>query len=344
MKIAAGRADAFVRDPDSGIRAVLVYGPDTGLVRERADALTRAVVEDPNDPFRVAEIATAALRDDPALLADEVAAIALTGGRRAVRLRDAGDGAVGPLEQILEDSIGDTLVIAQAGALAARSGLRKLFESASNAAALPCYTDDERSLDRVIREALGAENITVSGDAMAYLTANLGADRGLSRAELEKLALYVGPGGEATLEDATASVGDSSALSLDDIVYAAAGGDGLAADQALTRSYQEGANPVTVLRATGRHLLRLQLARARIDAGDSPDIAMKALRPPVFFKLSAAFRQQLQRWSAAKLAQALKLVLEAEQNCKRTGAPAAEFCGRAVLQISRLSASGARRR
>jgi DNA polymerase-3 subunit delta len=343
MKIAAGKIEPFLRAPDATARAVLVYGPDSGLVRERADALARTVVPDLSDPFLVAELTPAQLRETPTLIADEAAAIALTGGRRVVRMRDATDAIAKQVEQFLADSPGDALVILQAGELTPRSALRKTCEEAPNAAAIPCYADDARSLERVINETLAAENIRVSADAMAYLCANLGADRGLSRSELEKLALYVGAGHEASLADAAASVGNSSALSLDDVVMAAAGGDATGADRALLRSYAEGSNPVTVLRAMARHLLRLQFARARVDRGATPDVAMKALRPPVFFKAAGPFRSQLRHWNGARLAQALALVLEAEQNCKQTGMPAEALCGRAILQIARLGIMGQRR-
>lgn len=336
MKVAVGRIDAFLRAPDNAARAILVYGPDTGLVRERADILARTVVPDLADPFLVAELSPAQLRDIPTLIADEAAAIALTGGRRVVRIREGTDAIAVPIEQFLEDSPGDALVIVQAGDITPRAALRKIFEAAPNAAAIPCYVDDEGTLERVIRNILAAEKIRVTPDAMAYLVANLGADRGLSRSELEKLALYAGPGTEVTLADAAAAVGNSSALSLDNVVMAAAGGDAMAADRALTRSYQEGVNPVPVLRALARHLIRLQLARAHVDSGTPPDAAMKTLRPPVFFKEAGAFRNQLRNWTMDRLAQALSLVLEAEQQCKRTGSPAESLCSRVTLQISRL--------
>ncbi|MEX2618519.1 MAG: DNA polymerase III subunit delta [Alphaproteobacteria bacterium] len=342
MKVAVGRIDAFLRAPDSAARAILVYGPDTGLVRERADILARTVVADIADPFLVAELSPSQLRDIPTLIADEAAAIALTGGRRVVRIREGTDAIAVPLEQFLEDSPGDALVIVQAGDINPRAALRKIFEAAPNAAAIPCYVDDERALERVIRDTLAAEKIRVTPDAMAYLCANLGADRGLSRSELEKLALYAGPGTEVTLADAAAAVGNSSALSLDNVVMAAAGGDAMAADRALTRSYQEGVNPVTVLRALARHLIRLQLARAHIDSGAAPDVAVKAIRPPIFFKAVPSFLSQLRGWNMGRLAQALSLVLEAEQQCKRTGAPAESLCSRVTLQISRLGAPRAR--
>ncbi len=344
MKVQPKQVDAFLRAPDPKARGILVYGPDDGLVRERADVLARLIVEDLSDPFLVAEITPAMLREEPALIADEAASLALTGGRRVVRVRDGVDAMVGPLELFLDDSPGDALVIVQAGALGARAALRNLFESAANAAAIACYADDAQTLDRLIHSTLSAQGLSVSADAAAYLSGNLGADRGVSRAELEKLALYVGKGGTVSLDDAMASVGNSSAVSLDNVVMSAAAGDGFAADKALTRSYQEGANPVSVLRAMGRHLTRLQLARAKMDGGASADAAMKALRPPVFFKLTGSFRGQLSNWNARKLVTAFGLVVEAERQCKQTGAPAQALCGRVVLQVSRLANSGARRR
>ena len=96
VKLAAARVAAFLRRPDPEIRAVLFYGPDAGLVRERADAVARTVCPDLRDPFRVAELTAAALAADPARLADEAAQISLMGGSRVVRVREAGD-ALAPL-------------------------------------------------------------------------------------------------------------------------------------------------------------------------------------------------------------------------------------------------------
>ncbi|MGC2522189.1 MAG: DNA polymerase III subunit delta, partial [Stellaceae bacterium] len=85
MKIAPSRVAAFLQRPDPEIRAVLLYGPDAGLVRERADAVARTVCTDLSDPFRVAMLNGAVLAADPARLADEAAQLSLVGGRRVVR-------------------------------------------------------------------------------------------------------------------------------------------------------------------------------------------------------------------------------------------------------------------
>lgn len=344
MKIAPGKIEQFVANPGSAVRVVLVYGPDAGLVRERSDALMRSAVPDLADPFRVAELGGDAVARDPALLADEAAAIALTGGRRAVRLRDAGDGHADAVKSMLAGPAGDSLVVLQAGELSPRSALRKLIEDAEAGAAVPCYADEIRDLDRVIRETLAADGLTVSPDASAYLTANLGSDRGVTRSELQKLALYAQGRGEVALADAVAVVGDSAALSLDDLCFAAADGDMTAADRALERSLQEGQSEVAILRAVSRHLMRLQMTVSRVDRGEAPDRAVKALRPPVFFKREPQFRRQVESWTGVRVAQALDLALQAELGCKSTGMPAAAVCGRTLLQIAALARQGRRAR
>src|ERR1700732_1328121 len=71
--------------------AILLYGTNQGRVPERPERLVKSIVPDLNDPFRVAEIDGAALLDDPGGLAGEADAFSMTGGRRVVRIRGAGN-------------------------------------------------------------------------------------------------------------------------------------------------------------------------------------------------------------------------------------------------------------
>jgi DNA polymerase III subunit delta len=350
MKIAPRDMEGFLRAPPSGIRAVLLYGPDGGLVRERARALTALVAGDPGDPFRVAELTNGEIKSDPARLADEAAAMAFGGGRRAVRLRDADDASAPAIQALLTGTASDSLVVVEAGDLPARSALRKSFETAAAAAALACYRDDERALGALVGQTLREAGLSASPDALAYLAANLGGDRMTTRHELDKLVLYMGAGsneGEAArrrveLEDAQACVGDSAALSLDDLAYALGDGDYLAMERALSRSLREGANPVAILRAAARHLMRLHLVAGLAAQGTALDTAMKKLRPPLFWKLAPRFRAQAQALSPDILNVALGELLEAERACKRGGAPGELLCAQALSAITR--ACGSKRR
>jgi DNA polymerase-3 subunit delta len=340
VKISAGQADRFVEKPDPEIDAVLLYGPDNGLVRERAQILARAIVDDLSDPFLVTEISPGDLREDRARLADEAAALSMVGGRRVVRLRDATDSMVDAVKNLLDGRALAALSIVEAGELSARSRLRKIFEDAPRGAAIACYADDAQALERVIHDTLGKFDLTVSGDALMYLRDNLGGDRMISRTELEKLAAYCQGETTVSLEAAAACVGDSAAMALDDICFASASGDQTALLRALGRGFDEGMEPIRILRSVSRHYMRLQFAAGAVSGGSSVEAAVKTLRPPVFFKQQDQFRGQLRRWPAGALASALDALMEAELDCKTTGIPAEATCERALM---RLAARGARR-
>ena len=336
MKVAPRDAERFCQAPPRAIRAVLLYGPDGGLVRERAARLA-ATVAPPDDPFRVAEFAAGDLKDDPARLNDEAAAIPFGGGRRVVRIRDATDTAARLFESFLADPPGDALVIVEAGDLGPR-GLRKAFEGAEAGAALACYRDEGDALRQVVTQHLAAAGLTSDPAALSYLLANLGGDRALTRSELDKLVLYVGKGPRVTLADAAAMVGDSAERTLDDLANAVAGGDLPARLRDLGRAVGEGTSPIAILRGVARHVQRLHLLRGYVAEGLAAADAVKRLRPPVFWKEAGPLARQAEAWSGERLAWALGRLLEAEASCKRTGAPQALICERTLSEIAARAA------
>ncbi|MSO73957.1 MAG: DNA polymerase III subunit delta [Alphaproteobacteria bacterium] len=344
MKIDGRRADGFCRAPGREIRAILCYGPNEGLLRERAEAAARAVVPDARDPFRLSALSPGAIKDDPARLADELGALAFGGGRRVVHLGGAGDGLTGAIKSALEVA-SDALLIIEAGELGPRSSLRKLFEGADNTlAAVPCYDETGQSAAVVIEAHIRASGGTIDDEATALLVERISGDRAQIRGELDKLMLYVGGGGAGRIvidkAAVQAAIGDGGELSLDNVCDAIALGDLTALDRAIMRAERQGLSAITMLRAVARHLMRLHLTVGRVAAGQAVDSVMASLRPPVFFTAQPAFRRQLAQWSLTRLAEALQIVLDAEADCKSTGMPADAVAARALLRLAGAARSG----
>lgn len=344
MKLQSGGIDAFMRKPDPSVRAVLVYGPDSGLAAERTAILVKGAAGDPEDPFLVAQLSGADIATDPARLLDEAAAIPLTGGNRVVRVRDAspsapgaGDAVAKAVAAYLEDPPDNSFLVLQAGDLGPRNGLRKLFEAAGNGAALPCYADTGAQLDRLIDDILGARGISLAPDAKAFLSANLGADRGVTRSELEKLALYAGESTRLELADVESCMDDNGLHSIDRILMAAGTGNRVELERALVAGFQEGQEPVMILRRMNGHLQRLQWIKAGIAAGQPAERALQGLQPPVFWSHRDSMLGQARNWSESALSRGMAGLLEAERLCKSTGTPVEAVCGRALLQVAVLA-------
>jgi DNA polymerase-3 subunit delta len=333
----------FAKRPDSAARAILLFGPDAGLVRERAEQIARTVAPDLADPFRVADIAPDTLKDDPARLADEAAAISMLGGRRVIRVRGAGNECAPAVVNLLDDPKGEGLVVIEAGELDTKSKLRKLCEGADNAAAIACYHEEGPDLARTIADTLAKEGVKAPGDVLDWLAARLGGDRAITRSELEKLALYAGKGAALSLEDCRAVIGDSADIDLDDVIRAAALGDLTALERAYARVSSEGDSPIAILRVAARHFLRLQTVQADVARGLSVDAAMGKLWPKVFYKEVGPFKTQLARWPQARISAALERLLEAEIQCKSSGMPSELIAQRSLMALAQMAAQSARR-
>ncbi len=337
MVLKGARIAAFLGRPDPAVRAALFYGPDRGLVRERAGALITAAAGKAPDPFGNVELDAAAVKTDPSRIAAEAAALTFGGGRRIVRLRDAGDPLANAVRVWLEESVGEGLVVVEAGDLPKRSTLRALFEAAGDAVAVACYPDTGVDLERTVSTALTAEGVRIDPEALTYLASRLGADRALMRGELEKLIVYLGERRTVTADDITACVGDSRSVTLDAVADAACTGDQAALDRAVTVAGEEGVSPVAILRAIARHVQRLLQLRALVAKGQSPEKAIAALRPPVFYKARDAMLRQVSIWTEARLATALSLLTDAEIDCKSTGMPDAMLCRRVLMRIAQAA-------
>lgn len=337
MKLEGARIAPFLRNPGA-VRGVLLYGEDEGLRRERAEALVAAVAGGRDDPFRVSVVPREAASADPGRLAGEMAAISMMGGRRAVWLRDATNALAAAIETALAVP-GDSLLVVEAGALRPAERLRVLFERRQDAAAIACWPETGADLRASIAARLTELDVTVEPDALAWLADHLGADRGVTRQEIEKLALSVGPGGRVDIAACEAVVGDHAGLGLEAAMFAATAGDPARADRALRAAMAEGANPVAVIRTALRHMQRLSLALAEELNRLSPKEAARRARPAVFFRHEQDFARALARWTVPRVAAVSGRLLAAEAACKTTGAPDALIAARAVLEIAHAAAS-----
>lgn len=337
MKVSTAQADRLVKSPPRDLIAALVFGPDGGMVRERAETLLKTVVPDLTDPFRVSELDEAALSADPARLADEAAAVSMMGGRRVVRIRGAGNGQAKIFESFLKDPKGDALVVIEAGELNASSALRKLFEAAKNAAAIACYPDTARDIAGVIRDALREADLSISQDALNDAVSRLGADRGTTRQELEKLSLYCFGKGQVTIEDIRAVMGDEAELRTDEAVDAAASGDAAKLDLTLQRLWEAQTSPVAVARAAVMHFERLLDVKDQLMKGGSFESIVRRLRPPVHFSRMNSFRGQIQGWKEPMLMAAIEKLGEAEKLTKTTAVPAEAALGHTLFEIAAMA-------
>lgn len=260
--------DSFLQKSAGVYRLFILYGPDRGLVSERACAIAARCGIPLDDPFSVLKLDVSELTQSPGRLLDEVNAIGLFGGEKLVWVRSAANekALVDALQILASEPPTGSYVIVEAGDLKKGAALRKIGETARAVACIACYSDDVRSLQALIDKELGDEKLGISPAARARLMEALGGDRLASRNELRKLAIYCRGKTIVDEEDVLDIVGDASAISVDDAVDAVLKGDLDGLLHAMQKITASKTPAFLVLQACLRQFQQLDVMRAEMDS------------------------------------------------------------------------------
>ena len=327
--------DTYLARLEPRAHVVLIYGPDVGLVNERARAVVaRALGPAADDPFQAVVLSGEALAGDAAKLADELYAIPMFGGGKAVRVRAAGDALAPVVAPILKSPAAGAMLVLEAGDLKPASALRKLVEGSPDGVAIPCYRDAGGDLARLVEDELAAVGAKATPEARALIVGLIGGDRAASRAELQKLALYA-MGQEVVEEaDVLAVLGDASLAEVDDLVDAAFDGGGEAVASLYRRLTQAGGDPAQIAGAALRRVDTLTRLSLKLEAGRTSDAALAALRPPPHFKRRDALLRAVKRWPRAALDDVAQRLHDAVLLTRQTPAVALSGVERTLLAIA----------
>lgn len=331
--------DRFVAQPPAGVRAILIHGRDRSAVRERADALAARLVRDPDDPFDVQRLGEDEL--DSGALEDALSALSLGGGRRLVRVVLDSDKA-GP-DKLVGQALAahaegafnpEAALVVEAPQLGKGSTLRKLAESVQGAAALILYDDEPGDLARLVREALQADGVSLTGPALQVLVARLPRELGVARREVERLALYIGPGSgrQLDVDELDGFLGVEPEASLFDAAFDAFGARPGPAQAGLRRAFAEGESGPAAVRAVSLHLAKLRRLGQALAEGTDAKAAARAAG--VFWKQEREMLRQARAWTPAHTARVTDWTLAADRLCKRAGSPDQLIAERLMLSVA----------
>lgn len=337
VAIKAHEAERTLARLDPAWRLILIYGPDAGLVSERAAALARRSVDDPNDAFQLIRMDGDAVAADPLKLADEANTIGLFGGRRAIRVSPTSKPLLSAVEPLLATPSQDALVVVEAGDLQRNNPLRTACEKARTALAVPCYGDAARDLGTIIDEMVRGAGKSIDRNTREHLASLLGGDRQTSRREIEKLLLYVGTEPAVLAEHVEAVVGDTAQREQAMLVDAVFAGKLPVLDLAQAKLSSEGLDPGVMLGTVLRQALTLLRARQGIDAGKGVKDVVGTMRLP--YPRIATTEAALNAWSSAKLNEAVGLLGNAILATRQNAEMGRAIATRTLWTLARLSRS-----
>lgn len=338
MKLTGAEATRYFARPDPDRAGLLIFGADAMRVALRRQEVIAALIGPQGEAeMRLTRMPAADLRKDPAGLQDAVKAQGFFPGPRVAFVEDATDGMADLVAAALADwRPGDAQIVVTAGALTAKSALRKAFESHPQAVAIGIY-DDPPSREEIEATLARAGLKDIGGDAMTDLLALArDLDPGDFRQTVEKVALYKwGDAGPLTPADVAACAPATIEAEVDDVLNAAAEARAGDVGQLMQRLEGQGVNPVTLCIGAMRHFRTLHLAAS--DPG-GPWAGIARMRPPVFGPRRDRMQRQAQGWGMHKLEEALALLVETDLTLRSSSrVPAMAVMERALIRLAMLA-------
>nr|WP_316650984.1 DNA polymerase III subunit delta [uncultured Gellertiella sp.] len=292
--------DGFLQRKPLAYRIFVIYGPDRGLVSERALDIARATGIALDDPFSVIRMDAGDLSSAPGLIIEEMQSLGLFGGDRLVWIKGAANekALVDSLQVLSASTIEGSCLIVEAGDLKKGVGTRKIADSARSIASIACYGDDQRALNGLIDAELGQSGLRITPSARALLLDCLGGDRIASRGEIRKLALYCL--GEGTIDEKHVEdiIGDASAVSTDDAVDAILSGDKQAFLHACDKIIHSKTPLFLVLQGCLRQFQLMDVMRSEMDEKKLPAAqVMQTMGRHIHFRRKPVIERALKAWT-----------------------------------------------
>lgn len=347
MKAAGPAAHRLVGAPPAGVRLVLVFGKDPGLVRDGVERLIASWNRSLSEPAETHTLTEDDVLAEKGRLAELLQARPMFGGAPIVRVRLSSEKAsrvIVPTVESFDDPTRqpEGFLVVEAGDLGTKSKLRMTFEAAATAQAVLFYSDSEADIAALFESLIKKDDASITAEALAALSAAIGTRRDLALQEAEKFGLYgIGLGRPIDLNDLDALGIGESASDVFGLVDAVFLGQPRRFDRLANRYLEAGGAPVSLLRALALEARRVLLAHSLLVEGLDEATIGSRLKPRIFPGQWAHFRGRLKRTPAGLAALFIDRLYEAEAMCKQTGMRADLIAHEAGLAIAtRLQGRG----
>lgn len=339
--------EGFLAKSARHYRIFVVYGPDRGLVAERAGAIAGTTGVDLHDGFALIRLDVSDIQSDPGRLVDEVNAFGLFGGEKLIWVRGAANEKqlVDGLSYLAANPPEGSYLLIEAGDLKKGSALRKVAEGERSIACIACYQDDARALNALIDTELSAANLRITPAGRELLVESIGGDRIASRNEIQKLVLYCMKDDLIDERHVLEIVGDASAVSTDEVVDAVLSGDPDGFLHAIQKVIASKTAVFLVLQGTMKQIQLLETMRLDMEERQQQAAqVMQTLGRGIHFKRKPIIEKALRNWNSVDLgresARLNAAILQSRQNAPLEDNLAIQTLLATTLQSARRNRRG----
>ncbi len=312
MKILPAEVDSFIANKLQNFASLMLYGPDLGLIKERAKYIANYLCANAN--FELIDVTFTEVFEIEQLLYTK----SFAKSKKLIKISDIGVSLPKELSEIISQYKGKNFILIEAQDLSPGSLLRKFFEKTTNVACVACYVDEPLTIKNLILNTIKKHDLQITPDALQTMTNAVAGDRMLIINNINKLITYMGNKKQVEIKDVVAVIEIDREEQLDELAQFVANKNSRGFCATFANLLEQNVFLIAILRALARHFLRIYEVKLKVAENVPIMQAMQELSPLVFFKQVNVFKLQVQNWKLGEIASFLALLLKLEMQFKKT--------------------------
>ena len=180
------------------------------------------------------------------------------------------------------------------------SALRTFFEKSKENLIVPCYEENETDKKNMIMSFFSSAKLNISADEINVLSSLLSNERLEIKNELNKLIIFI-KNSKKDVKDSLNIISENISENISQLIFSLASRDELNFLKNFFKSKDIRNDNVKLINSFSDHLLKILEVKDKIKRGHEKSFAIKALRPPIFFKYLNDFTRQVDLWEEKEI-------------------------------------------
>ena len=241
----------------------------------------------------------------------------LFSNKKMITINNGSDKILKLIEDIYIKYPENLILIIFSEILEKKSKLRIFFEKSSTALCVPCYADNNKSLETILTSELRKNNITISRESINLLIDKSNNDRNNLRNEIEKIKAYSLNKKNLSVEEIKSIANFSGEYKSDSLINECLNGDINQYKKIVSELYVNTVNYVFLLRILYNKIQKLLSIKKLENSTKDIDVLISSFKPAIFWKEKPIIKKQLSIWNQEDLKEITNKINEIELSCKK---------------------------
>ena len=294
----------------------LLYGENDGLRKDIKESI-KVTVNQQNTHMELLSLYENDIIDNEENFYNSVYSGSLFSNKKIITINNGTDKIIKQVKDIVEKFPENVFIIIFAGVLGKKSQLRNFFETNTKTLCIPCYLDNDKSMEIIAINELKKNNIILSRECINLLIESSNSDRNNLKNEIEKIKSFALNKKKIEMKEIKSIINFSGEYKSDSFINECLCGNISQYKKILSELYSSAVNQIFLLRILANKIQRLLKMKKLESDYDNIDSLLNASKPPIFWKEKPMIKKQLTIWNSNTLKTVISEINHTELLCKK---------------------------